>query len=121
MTTWNRVAFDLVGPAYQEIDHGRVERYVDASGVEMFVEPPVGDSCRVVTTEAAPSAGMMAASAVRVAAAKLVADARALEREVVLRAALVEAVALVDQVSSDAWRENPPERLEILRGLVINA
>lgn len=42
------VHFERAGDAYQEIINGNVSRYLDTLGVEMFVNPPVADSCNVV-------------------------------------------------------------------------
>lgn len=77
MRTWNKVVFekerivvDAVREAYQEIVDGRVERYVDATGAELFVDPPLGEACRVIEPEATPTSAVADAGAARDAAVK---------------------------------------------------
>lgn len=45
--TYILVRFDTNVLAYQEIDGGQVQRYLDENGALLFVEPPVGVGCEV--------------------------------------------------------------------------
>jgi hypothetical protein len=42
------VSFEKAGEAWQVTDGGKVIGYVDAAGTLLFVEPPIGEGCRVV-------------------------------------------------------------------------
>jgi hypothetical protein len=64
-----KVAFEKVGTCYQEVDNGHVVRYVDENGVELFVQPPIGESSSVSDAKATPTPAMISASAARAALA----------------------------------------------------
>lgn len=64
---YNKVEFSKTGVAYQEIDQGKVVRYVDESGSELFVSPPEGEGCKVVEAGATPTIEMSVATADRIA------------------------------------------------------
>ena len=111
-TSWNEVLFEKSGAAYQEIWAGRVQRYVNANGTQLFITPPADDSCRVLNESAEPTPAMADADTSRrvgidatEAAAKtdLTARLRDALREVCDRASskLSEAGAL--DPSLDAW------------------
>lgn len=42
-----QVLFEKSGEAYQEVSFGCVQRYLDRTGVELFVQPPESEWCRV--------------------------------------------------------------------------
>lgn len=65
MPTYNLVTFEKAGEAYQEVDCGCVTRYLAADGRVLFVQPPIGESCRVVRSNEAPTAKILAAPAVK--------------------------------------------------------
>lgn len=49
--TYVLVRFDPNTLAYQEIDSGQVQRYLDSDGVLLFVEPPSAVGCVVVDAD----------------------------------------------------------------------